>query len=145
VRVLCLTLCVFALAGCGRGGSSSAPKNTAPADTHVDPGPNPTSGDPGPNNTANGPLTLQGTLVARSSCTQLKGAAAQEPVGKYQLEFDVEKVRRSGANIVLSGPDGDRTVGPNDTIYVAGVRGTGSGPCGQIFRVEKVVAVTPAN
>jgi hypothetical protein len=44
---------------------------------------------------------------------------------------------------VLSGPDGDRTVHPNDTIYVAGHTESGSGPCGKKFTVDKVVAVVP--
>jgi hypothetical protein len=140
VRVLTIALTVIVLAGCG---GSTYTETTAPADTKVDPGPNPTTGDPGPNDTANGPQTLQGTLTARSGCVELKGNAANEPATRYQLEFDVEKVRREGATIVLSGTDGERSVGPKDTIFVAGLPGSGTGPCGKIFNVEKVVAVTP--
>jgi hypothetical protein len=145
VRLLGSALCGLLLTGCllaGCGGSS-APQSTAPADTEVNPGPNPTAGDPGPNNTANGPQTLQGRLLARSSCVELDGKAAGAPSARYQLDFTAETVHRKGATIVLSGTDGDRTVGPNDTIYVAGRPGSGSGPCGRRFQVEKVVAVTP--
>lgn len=138
--MLTIALTVIVLAGCG---GSSYTETTAPADTKVDPGPNPTTGDPGPNNTADGPETLQGTLTARSGCVELKGNAANEPATRYQLEFEVEKVRREGDTIVLSSTDGERSVGPNDTIFVAGLPGSGSGPCGKIFNVEKVVAVTP--
>ena len=46
--------------------------------------------------------------------------------------------------VVISGTDGERRVGPKDTIFVTGFPGSGSGPCGKIFDVEKVVAVTPA-
>jgi hypothetical protein len=144
VRLLTLLLFVISavvVAGCG---GSSSPRSTAPADTRVDPGPNPTTGDPGPNNTANGPQTLQGTLVGRASCVELDGSAANKPKARFQLVFAVEKTRRSGSSVVISGPDGDRTVGPKDTIYVAGRPGSGSGPCGQKFNVEKVVAVTAA-
>jgi hypothetical protein len=140
VRLLALILCAFVLAGCG--GSSSSPRSTGPADTRNDPGPNPTTGDPGPNNTANGPQTLQGTLVGRASCVELDGSAANQPKSRFQLEFSVEKTRRSGSSVVISGPDGDRTVGPKDIVYVVGRPGTGSGPCGQKFDVEKVAAVT---
>jgi hypothetical protein len=145
VRPLTLLVCVvcaFGFAGCG--GSSSSPRSTAPADTKNDPGPNPTSGDPGPNNTANGPVTLQGTLIGRAACIELDGSAANQPKSRFQLVFAVEKTRRSGSSVVISGTDGDRTVGPKDTIYVAGRPGSGSGPCGQKFNVEKVVAVTPS-
>jgi hypothetical protein len=141
VRLLTLVLCAFMLAGCGASSSSS--RTTGPADTRVNPGPNSTTRDPGPNNTANGPQTLQGTLVGRASCVELDGSAANKPKSRFQLEFAVEKTRRSGSSVVISGTDGDRTVGPKDTIYVAGRPGTGSGPCGQKFGVEKVVAVTP--
>lgn len=133
------------LAGClliGCGGSSYT-ESTAPADTKVDPGPNATTGDPGPNNTADGPLTLQGTLTARSGCVELEGNPANEPATRYQLEFEAEKVSREDGTIVLTGSDGERSVGPKDTIFVAGQPGSGSGPCGKIFNVEKVVAVTP--
>lgn len=136
----------FLFAGClltGCGGSS-APQSTAPANTRVNPGPNPTTGDPGPNNTANGPRTLQGTLVGRSGCVELDGNAAGQRSAKFQLDFTTEKVTRHGDSIVLSGTDGKRTVGPHDTVYVAGHSGSGSGPCGEVFLVEKVVAVTPA-
>ena len=142
MRLLTLLLCAFVFAACG--GSSGSPRSTGPADTKVDPGPNPTSSDPGPNNTANGPVTLQGTLVGRATCVELDGSAAHQPKSRFQLEFAVEKTRRSGSSVVISGTDGDRTVGPKDTIYVAGRPGTGSGPCGQKFNVEKVVAVTAA-
>jgi hypothetical protein len=138
--MLTLALIVIALTGCG---GSSSPQSTAPADTKVDPGPNPTNRDPGPNNTVDGPKTLQGTLTARSGCVELEGKAANEPSTQYQLEFEVEKVTRDGSTIVLTGTDGKRNVGPKDTIYVAGLPGSGSGPCGKIFNVEKVVAVTP--
>jgi hypothetical protein len=142
VRLLTLVLCAFLFAGCG--GSSSSSRSTAPADTRNNPGPNPTTRDPGPNNTANGPQTLQGTLVGRAGCVELDGAAANKSKSRFQLVFGAEKTRRSGSSVVISGTDGDRTVGPKDTIYVAGRPGTGSGPCGQKFNVEKVVAVTPA-
>jgi hypothetical protein len=140
------TLTAIVLAACvltGCGGSSSS-ESTAPKSTKVDPGPNPTTGDPGPNNTANGPQTLQGTLTARSGCVELQGKKANEPSTRYQLEFETEKVSRNGTTVVLSGSDGEHRVGPKDTIYVAGLPGSGSGPCGRIFNVEKVVAVTPA-
>ena len=139
VIVLHLILLGCLLIGCG---DSSSPESTAPANTKVDPGPNPTTGDPGPNNTADGPRTLQGTLTARSGCVELKGKAANEQTTRYQLEFEVEKVSRDGGDVLVSGPDGERTVGPKDTIYVAGYPGSGSGPCGRIFNVDKVVAVT---
>jgi hypothetical protein len=128
------------VSGCG-GSSSTA--STAPANTEVNPGPNPTTGDPGPNNTANGPQTLQGTLVARSSCIELDGNAANEPAGRFQLEFSNETVRRKGATIVLSGRDGTQNVGTHDIVFVAGHPETGSGSCGNLFLVDKVVAVTP--
>jgi hypothetical protein len=133
--------CALLFAGCG--GSSSPPRSTAPADTRNDPGPNPTTGDPGPNNTANGPQTLQGTLIGRATCVELVGSAANQPKSRFELVFATEKTRRSDKSVVISGTDGDRTVGPKDTIYVAGRPGVGSGPCGQKFNVEKVVAVTP--
>jgi hypothetical protein len=137
-----MTACLLAgLAGCG---GSSKPLSTAPANTKVNPGPNPTTGDPGPNNTANGPKTLQGTLVARSGCFELDGNAAHEPTARFQLEFAAETVRRKGDTIVLSGADGERTVGRHDTLFVAGRPESGSGPCGRVFRVEKVVAVSTA-
>ena len=145
MRRFTLFLCVasaFGFAACGS--SSSSPRSTAPADTRNDPGPNPTTGDPGPNNTANGPVTLQGTLVGRATCVELDGSAANQPKSRFQLVFATEKIRRSGTSVVISGTDGDRTVGPKDVIYVAGRTATGSGPCGQNFDVEKVVAVTPA-
>jgi hypothetical protein len=146
VRKLSLILLVCLPAACLSTGCdrSSKPQSTAPANTRVNPGPNPTTGDPGPNNTVNGPVTLQGTLVAKSDCVELDGSAANEAPSKFQLVFDAETVRTKGDVVVLSGKDGDRTVGPRDTIYVAGRRGAGSGPCGEIFEVEKVVAVTPA-
>jgi hypothetical protein len=140
---LALVVCLvtgFALAGCG---GSSRTQNTGPADTKVNPGPNPTTGDPGPNNTANGPQTLQGTLTAHTTCLELDGNAANEPSGRYQLEFSAEKVQRKGTTIVLSAKDGSRTVHPHDVAYVAGHPETGSGPCGALFLVDKVVAVTP--
>ena len=140
MRILTLALIVIVLGGCG---GSTYTETTAPADTKVDPGPNPTTGDPGPNNTTNGPQTLQGTLTAHSGCVELKGNAANEPATRYQLEFDVEKVRHEGDTIVLSGTDGERSIGSKDTIFVAGLPGSGSGPCGKVFNVEKVVAVTP--
>jgi hypothetical protein len=144
VRLLTLFLCAasaFGFAGCGD--SSSSPRNTAPADTRNDPGPNPTTGDPGPNNTADGLQTLQGTLVGRATCVELIGSAANQPKSRFELVFATEKTRRSGQSVVISGTDGDRTVGPKDTIYVAGRPAAGTGPCGQKFNVEKVVAVTP--
>jgi hypothetical protein len=127
------------VSGCG---SSSSTASTGPKNTAVNPGPNPTTGDPGPNNTANGPQTLQGTLVARSGCIELDGNAANEPAGRFQLEFSNEQVRRTGATIVLSGKDGTRTVGTHDTVFVAGHPEAGSGSCGSLFLVDKVVAVT---
>jgi hypothetical protein len=142
VRILTTVLAAM-FAGCllvGCGGSSYT-ESTAPADTKVDPGPNPTTGDPGPNNTANGPQTLQGTLTAKSGCVELKGNPANEPATRYQLEFEAEDVSHDGDTIVLKGSDGERSVGPKDTIFVAGLPGTGS--CGKIFNVEKIVAVTP--
>lgn len=128
------------VAGCGSSSPSAA---TGPANTAVNPGPNPTTGDPGPNNTANGPETLQGTLVARSGCIELDGNAANEPTGQFQLEFSTEKVQRKGATIVLSGKDGAHTVGAHDTVFVAGHSEAGSGACGDLFLVDKVVAVSP--
>jgi hypothetical protein len=128
------------LAGCG--GSSSS--GTAPADTRDNPGPNTTLRDPGPNNTANGPETLQGTLSARSGCVQLDGNAANQPVARYQLEFTADTVTYAGTTIVLTGSDGRHPIGAHDTLFVAGHLGSGTGPCGHVFNVEKVVAVTPA-
>jgi hypothetical protein len=122
--------------------SSSSSVSTAPANTAVNPGPNPTLRDPGPNNTAAGPQTLQGTLVARSACIELDGNAANEPAGRFQLEFASEKVQRNGATIVLSGTDGTRSVGARDNVFVAGHPETGAGACGKRFLVEKVVGVT---
>jgi hypothetical protein len=141
---LAVLMALGLLAGCGR---SSTSQSTAPANTATNPGPNPTTGDPGPNNTANGPETLQGTLVARSGCVELDGVAANQavpgPRTRFQLDFSTETVQRDGDTIVLTGSDGKRTVGPRDTVYVAGHQGSGSGPCGRVFEVEKVVAVTP--
>jgi hypothetical protein len=137
-----LALVVLVLAGCG--GGSTASRNTGPANTQHNPGPKPTYADPGPNNTANGPQTLEGTLTAHSGCVELAGNAAHQPPSRFQLEFEVEKVGQVDSNVVLTGPDGKRTVRPHDTVYVAGRPGSGSGPCGRIFRVEKVVAVVPA-
>ena len=127
------------VSGCG-GSSSTA--TTGPADTKVNPGPNPTTGDPGPNNTANGPVTLQGTVVARSGCIELDGNAANEPAARFQLEFSTEQVQRKGATVVLSGKDGTRNVGPHDILFVAGHPEPGGGSCGNLFLVDKVVAVT---
>jgi hypothetical protein len=129
------------IAGCG---GSSAPQSTAPKDTRNDPGPNTTLADPGPNNTTNGPQTLQGLLVARASCVELDGNVARKPKSRFQINFRAETVKHSGTNLVLTGADGDRTIGPHDIVYLAGHPGTGSGPCGQKFEVDKVVAVTPA-
>jgi hypothetical protein len=129
------------LAGCG--GSSSS-QSTAPANTQVNPGPNSTTHDPGPNNTANGPVTLQGTLSARPGCIQLDGNAANQPAGRFQLEFASDTVEHHGTTIVVSGSDGTRSIGPRDTVFVAGHPGSGTGPCGRVFAVDKVVAVTPA-
>jgi hypothetical protein len=151
VRVSSRALCGCLLAGCllsgwlvsGCGGSSS-PQSTAPADTRNNPGPNTTTGDPGPNNTANGPQTLQGKLVVRSGCVELDGNVANQPAGRFELQFISEKVHRKGTTIVLSGADGDRSIGPRDTVYLAGHPQSGSGTCGKRFQVEKVVAVTPA-
>jgi hypothetical protein len=146
VRILRLILLLFVGAGCllSACGGSSKPQSTAPANTRVNPGPNPTTGDPGPNNTVNGPVTLQGTLSSKSDCTQLDGNAANEDPSKFQLVFDHEAVSQKGDDIVLSGKDGDRSVGPRDTIYVAGRPGSSTGPCGAVFEVEKVVAIQPA-
>lgn len=128
------------LAGCG---SASPSAHTGPANTSVNPGPNPTTGDPGPNNTANGPQTLQGTVVARSGCVELDGNAANEPAGRFQLEFANEKVQHKGATIVLSGTDGSHSVGKTDILFVTGHTEAGSGSCGNLFLVDKVVAVNP--
>ena len=135
-----LTACLLALTGCG---DSSSSESTAPKNTKVDPGPNPTTGDPGPNNTADGPQTLQGTLAARSGCVELKGKIANEPATRYQLEFEATEVRGDKDTVVLSDADGERTVGPKDIVYLAGRQRSGSGTCGRIFDVEKIVAVTP--
>jgi hypothetical protein len=129
------------LAGCG--GSSSS-QSTAPANTEVNPGPNSTLRDPGPNNTANGPQTLQGTLRAREGCIELDGNAANEPAARFQLTFASETVTHQGTTVVVSGSDGKRSVGPHDTVFVAGHPGSGHGACGRAFTVDKVVAVTPA-
>jgi hypothetical protein len=142
---LAVFLAGFVMTGClvsGCGGSSST-ATTGPANTKVNPGPNPTTGDPGPNNTTNGPVTLQGTLAARSGCIELDGNAANEPAGRFQLEFSNEKVQRKGATIVLSGKDGTQNVGAHDIVFVAGHPEAGSGSCGNLFLVDKVVAVTP--
>jgi hypothetical protein len=143
--VLALLLSGFLVAGglVSGCGSTSSTASTGPANTKVNPGPNPTTGDPGPNNTANGPVTLQGTLVARSGCIELDGNAANEPAGRFQLEFSNEKVQRKGATIVLSGKDGTQNVGAHDIVFVAGRPEAGSGSCGNLFLVDKVVAVTP--
>ena len=144
MRTKTLTLAAFLTAAClvsGCSGSSS--HATPPADTAVNPGPNSTIKDPGPNNTANGPVTLQGTLVARAGCFQLDGNAADQPPARYELEFVAETAKRKGSTIVLSGSDGTRTVGPHDTVFVTGNVGSGSGTCGHVFEVQKVVAVTP--
>jgi hypothetical protein len=140
VRAIGLALLVLLLAACH---GSSTPGATGPKSTKVNPGPNVTSSDPGPNNTANGPLTLQGTLVTRAGCLELDGNAAHQPKSRFQLTFDHEVVRHRGTTVVLSGSDGDRTVGPHETIYVAGHPGAGTGLCGQKFTVDKVVAVIP--
>jgi hypothetical protein len=151
VHVSSRTLSGFLLAGCLLGGcllsgcgGSSSPQSTAPADTRNNPGPNTTTGDPGPNNTAGGPQTLQGKLVARSGCIELDGNVANKPFGHFELDFISETVHRKGSNIVLSGPDGDRSIGPRDIVYLAGHPRSGSGACGSRFQVEKLVAVTPA-
>jgi hypothetical protein len=144
VRTKTLTLTAFLTALCllpGCGGSSS--HATPPANTEVNPGPNSTSKDPGPNNTANGPETLQGTLVARAGCFELDGNAANQPAARFELEFVAETAKRHGSTIVLSGSDGTRTVGAHDTVFVTGNLGSGSGTCGHVFEVQKVVAVTP--
>jgi hypothetical protein len=143
------TVCLIAAAvvstavivGCG---GSSAPQSTAPKDTSVNPGPNTTTVDPGPNDTANGPQTLQGRLVARASCLELDGNVAEKPKARFEITFRAETVKHQGANLVLTGADGDHTIGPHDIVYLAGHPGTGSGKCGQRFEVDKVVAVTPA-
>jgi len=126
-------------------GSSSAPQSTGPKSTKENPGPNSTATDPGPNNTANGPQTLQGTLVAGTRCVQLVGNLAHQSKTKFELTFEDVTLKHQAANVILSGPDGDRTVGPHDTIYVAGHTESGSGPCGKKFTVEKVVSVIPAS
>jgi hypothetical protein len=128
------------VAGCG---SSSPSASTGPANTSLNPGPKPTTGDPGPNNTSNGPQTLQGTLVARPGCIELDGNAANQLAGRFQLEFSNEKVLRKGSTIVLSARDGSHSVGPRDIVFVAGHSEAGSGSCGSLFLVDKVVAVTP--
>jgi hypothetical protein len=139
--LLCASLAAGGLvAGCGGSSSSST---TGPANTENNPGPKPTTGDPGPNNTANGPQTLQGTLIARSGCVELDGNAANEPAGRFQLEFSNETVTRKGSIIVLSGKDGTQDVGAHDTVFVAGHPEAGSGTCGNLFLVDKVVGVTP--
>jgi hypothetical protein len=143
--MLSRALTAFLLAGCLAGcHGSSSPQSTAPANTAANPGPNSTVGDPGPNNTANGPETLQGTLTARSGCVQLDGNAANQAPARFQLEFAAETVTHNGPTVVLTGSDGKRTIGARDTVYVAGHPGSGTGPCGRVFRVDKVVAVTPA-
>jgi hypothetical protein len=145
VRLNVLALTVVAsvglvLGGCGRSSNSAS---TPPANTAVNPGPNPTTGDPGPNNTANGPETLQGTLSYHARCVQLVGHAANQPTTKFQLAFVAETVKPQAANVVLTGPDGRRVVGPHDIVYLTGHPGSGSGPCGPVFTVDKVVGVTP--
>jgi len=122
---------------------SSAPQNTGPKSTKNNPGPNSTATDPGPNNTANGPQTLQGTLIAGTRCVELDGNLAHQAKTKFELTFQGVTLKHQGANVVLSGPDGDRTVHPHDLIYVAGHTEPGSGPCGRNFTVEKVVSVIP--
>jgi hypothetical protein len=140
VRAVGLALLVLLLAGCH---GSSTPEASGPKSTAVNPGPNSTVSDPGPNNTASGPQTLQGTLVARAGCFQLTGNAAHQSKTRYELTFDDETVDRGTSKLVLNGPDGRRTVGPHDTVYVAGHPATGSGPCGRRFTVDKVVAILP--
>jgi len=145
VRTLSPALAAFAVAGCllaGCHGSSSS-QNTAPANTAVNPGPNSTVADPGPNNTANGPETLQGTLVARAGCIELDGNAANEPKARFSLAFTSDTVRHAGTTITLTGADGKRAIGPHDTVFVAGHPAPETDACGQNFRVDKVVAVTP--
>lgn len=137
---LFVVLFPLALAACG---GSSAPQTTGPKSTKLNPGPNSTATDPGPNNTANGPQTLQGTLVAGMRCVELDGNLAHESKTKFQLGFSGVTLKHKGAKVVLSGPDGDRTVGPDDTIYLAGHTEPGSGPCGRRFTVEKIVSVVP--
>jgi hypothetical protein len=136
-----LTLVVVPLAACH---GSSTPTATGPKSTVENPGPNPSVTDPGPNNTASGPLTLQGTLTAKSGCLELDGNAAHQAKARYQLTFASETVHRGSGTVTLSGSDGRRTVGPRDTIYVAGHPSAGSGACGRKFTVDKVVAVIPA-
>jgi hypothetical protein len=141
VRAVGLALVVLLLAGCH---NSSTPKPSGPKSTAVNPGPNSTVSDPGPNNTASGPQTLQGTLVARDGCFQLTGNAAHQAKTRYDLTFAEETVVRGTSKLVLNGPDGRRTVGAHDTVYVAGHPAAGSGPCGHNFNVDKVVAILPA-
>jgi hypothetical protein len=141
VRAAGLALLVLLLAACG---GSSTPQAGGPKSTRVNPGPNSTVSDPGPNSTTAGPQTLQGTLVARAQCVELDGNAAHQAKTRYQLTFASETVQRGTGEVVLSGSDGRRTVGPKDTIYVAGHPAAGSGACGRRFTVDKVVAVIPA-
>jgi hypothetical protein len=141
VRAIGLALLVLLLAACQ---GASSPGAGGPKSTRVNPGPNVTASDPGPNNTANGPQTLQGTLVTRAGCLELDGNAAHQPKTRYALTFANETVGHRGSSVVLTGADGDRTVGPHDTIYVAGHPGPGTGTCGHRFAVDKVVAVVPS-
>ena len=136
-----LAVCVMLLAGCH---GSSTPHASGPKSTAVNPGPNTTVTDPGPNNTASGPQTLQGTLTGKPGCFELDGNAAHQAKTRYQVAFATETVRRGKGTVVLSGSDGRRTVGPHDTIYVAGYPASGTGPCGRRFNVDKIVAVIPA-
>jgi hypothetical protein len=141
VRAVGLFLLVLVLAACH---GSSTPQASGPKSTAVNPGPNSSAADPGPNNTAAGPQTLQGTLTAKSGCIELDGNAAHQPKTRFEVTFASEAVRRSSGKVVLSGSDGRRTVGPRDTIYVAGHPASGTGTCGRRFTVDKVVAVIPA-
>jgi hypothetical protein len=141
VRAVGLVLLVLLLAACH---GSSTPKASGPKSTAVNPGPNSTATDPGPNNTANGPQTLQGTLVARAGCIELDGNLAHQAKTRYQLTFDADTAKAGAHGVVVHGSDGTRTVGPHDTIYLAGHPAAGSGPCGRKFTVDKLVSVIPA-
>ncbi|HEX4491441.1 MAG TPA: hypothetical protein VH914_09580 [Acidimicrobiia bacterium] len=142
MRAVGLVLAVLLLAACH---GSSTPHASGPKSTAVNPGPNSTVSDPGPNNTASGPQTLQGTLVARDGCFELDGNAAHQPKTHYELTFVDVVVQRGTDKVVIEDSDGKRTVGPRDTVYVAGHPASGRGPCGRNFNVDKVVAVIPAN
>ena len=138
MRAAGLALLVLLLAACG---GSPSPHATGPKSTAQNPGPNSTVSDPGPNNTTNGPQTLQGTVSAKSACVELDGNAAHQAKARYQLAFAGDTVQGSGGKVVLSGSDGRRTIGPHDTVYVAGHPANGTGPCGRKFTVDKVVAI----